>query len=85
MSYSNRRPIFEDKLLRCIECGKDFVFTSGEQNYFWDKGLKTEPKRCPACRERRKGRLPSYIDGAIRQKINHRDFTRLGDDSIRYK
>ena len=46
----------QDKLLRCLECGGDFVFTAGEQRYFLSKGLST-PKRCPECRKRRRETL----------------------------
>ena len=46
----------QDKLLRCVDCGRDFVFTDGEQRYFFSKGL-SQPKRCHACRERRKATL----------------------------
>jgi len=44
---------FQDKVLRCCECGESFVFTSGEQAYYHSKSL-SEPKRCKPCRELRK-------------------------------
>ena len=43
------KPDFEDRTLTCADCGEEFVFTEGEQRYFWSKGL-AEPKRCKPCR-----------------------------------
>ncbi len=40
---------FMDKTLTCADCGQDFIYTEGEQRYFWSKGL-AEPKRCKPCR-----------------------------------
>lgn len=45
---------FEDKQLRCSDCGADFTFSAEEQEFFQSKGYVNEPKRCPACRESRK-------------------------------
>jgi CxxC-x17-CxxC domain-containing protein len=44
---------FQDKMLKCIDCGDEFVFTAGEQLFFYDKQFKNEPKRCKACKSRR--------------------------------
>ena len=45
---------FEDKTLVCQDCGNEFVFTAGEQEFYKEKGLDNEPKRCKECRNRRK-------------------------------
>ncbi|HEV2583309.1 MAG TPA: zinc-ribbon domain containing protein [Ktedonobacteraceae bacterium] len=45
---------FDDKTLRCRECGSDFVFTAGEQEFYQQKGLMNQPSRCPACRTARR-------------------------------
>lgn len=42
-----------DKTLNCRDCGTDFMFTAGEQEFFSQKGF-SEPTRCPACRAARK-------------------------------
>lgn len=42
--------MFSEKILKCRECGEDFVFSAGEQEFYAEKGLKNEPARCPACR-----------------------------------
>ncbi|MGL5767145.1 MAG: zinc-ribbon domain-containing protein [Sarcina sp.] len=44
----------EDKKLTCVDCGEEFVFTVGEQEFYKEKGFNNEPKRCPSCRKARK-------------------------------
>ena len=39
-----------DKTLTCKDCGAEFVFTVGEQEFYKEKGFDNEPKRCLACR-----------------------------------
>jgi hypothetical protein len=48
-----RELAFIDKTIICIECEKPFVFTAGEQRFYYEKQL-TIPKRCPQCRMYRK-------------------------------
>lgn len=43
----------EDKTIICVDCGKEFVFDKGQQEFFNDKGLKT-PKRCKQCSKKRR-------------------------------
>ena len=43
-----------DKTLVCKDCGKEFVFTEGEQAFYAEKGFTNEPVRCPECRKVRK-------------------------------
>ena len=43
-----------DKSLTCVECGSEFIFTAGEQEFFASKGYTNEPKRCTQCRGARK-------------------------------
>ena len=44
----------EDKTLVCKDCGKEFVFTVGEQEFYKEKGFESDPIRCPECRRARK-------------------------------
>ncbi|MBI3474598.1 MAG: zinc-ribbon domain containing protein [Acidobacteria bacterium] len=44
---------FQDKMLKCVDCSADFVFTAGEQLFFYDKQFKNEPKRCKNCKGKR--------------------------------
>lgn len=46
--------MFEDKTLTCRECGKEFIFTASEQQFYADKGFQNEPGRCPDCRRARR-------------------------------
>jgi CxxC-x17-CxxC domain-containing protein len=50
---------FQDKVLICIDCGAEFVFTAGEQLFFHDKRFKNEPKRCKTCKSKRVAVLAS--------------------------
>ena len=47
---------YQDKTLKCKECGADFIFSAGEQAFYAEKGFENEPARCPACRSARKQR-----------------------------
>ena len=47
---------FQDKSLTCADCGQEFVFTAGEQEFYERKGFREIPKRCKPCREARKTR-----------------------------
>lgn len=46
--------MYEDKTLVCKECGEEFVFTAGEQEFYAEKGFVNEPQRCKSCRDARK-------------------------------
>lgn len=46
--------MYEDKTLICKECGAEFVFTAGEQEFYAEKGFTNEPQRCKSCRDARK-------------------------------
>ena len=37
--------MYEDKTLVCKECGNEFVFTAGEQEFYAEKGFVNEPQR----------------------------------------
>ncbi len=48
---------YQDKTLTCVDCGANFVFTAGEQEFHASKGFTNEPRRCQSCRlSRRAGR-----------------------------
>ena len=47
-------PMYEDKTLKCKDCGNEFVFTAGEQAFYAERGFQNEPQRCKACRDARK-------------------------------
>ena len=64
---------FQDKVLKCIDCGADFVFTAGEQLFFHDKQFKNEPKRCKTCKTKRASGLAGTPAGISNyQKVETR-------------
>ena len=38
----------------CKDCGKEFVFSAGEQAFYAEKGFENEPARCHECRDKRR-------------------------------
>lgn len=48
---------FVDRSLVCRDCGKSFIWTAGEQQFYQEKGLTNIPVRCAACRSARKAKL----------------------------
>ncbi len=45
---------FTDKVLTCRDCGEQFTWTAGEQEFYQSRGLLNPPTRCPSCRASRK-------------------------------
>jgi CxxC-x17-CxxC domain-containing protein len=45
---------YSDRILTCRDCGQDFTFTVGEQEFYASKGLTNDPSRCPSCRSARR-------------------------------
>ena len=60
-----------DKLLNCVDCGAEFLFTAGEQSFYHDKHFQNEPKRCRACKVRRVATL-SGNGGGLRERVETR-------------
>ena len=60
---------FQDKVLKCIDCGTDFIFTSGEQQFFYEKQFKNEPRRCKNCKSKRTPAFGSMISSSTQNNI----------------
>jgi len=45
---------YEDQVIVCEECGKEFVHSAEDQARYADRGFTNAPKRCRPCREERK-------------------------------
>lgn len=60
---------FADKHLKCRECGADFDFTAGEQEFYAMKGLLNEPQRCPSCRALKRQQRSSGAPREMHQVI----------------
>jgi len=66
---------FLDISIKCIDCSESFVFTSGEQAFFRDKGLLNPPKRCKECKKAKTKRIDAIETGRLlgkRQRIDVR-------------
>ena len=58
--------MYNDRSLACVDCGQEFSFTAGEQEFYAQRGFTESPKRCPSCRQIRKAqrsRSSSYDGG----------------------
>lgn len=42
--------VYADQTRACRECGREFTWTAGEQEFFAARGLQNPPNRCPECR-----------------------------------
>ncbi|MDO8463730.1 MAG: zinc-ribbon domain containing protein [Gallionella sp.] len=45
---------FQDKTLTCKDCGQEFIWTAGEQEFYASRGLQNPPGRCPTDRAARR-------------------------------
>jgi len=46
--------VYTDRTLTCADCGQEFSFTAGEQEFYAQRGFTESPKRCVSCRQIRK-------------------------------
>lgn len=56
---------FSDVSIVCIDCGSDFIWTSGEQAFFRDKNLQNPPKRCKDCKKAKNERIAALARAQI--------------------
>ena len=45
---SEGKTMYQDEKLICKDCGQEFIFTAGEQEFYAEKGFANEPQRCKA-------------------------------------
>ncbi|ODA40298.1 zinc-ribbon domain containing protein [Desulfosporosinus sp. BG] len=62
--------MFNDKILRCKDCGRDFEFTASEQEFNAQKGFTNEPGRCPECRATKKAQTTQIISDSILERFD---------------
>lgn len=55
----------EDRRLTCLDCGRNFVFSSSEQDFYAEKGFSHDPKRCADCRLAKRGNEAQQLFAAI--------------------
>lgn len=75
---------YNDRTMTCRDCGKQFTFTAGEQEFYATRGF-SEPTRCTDCRAARKASRDSgdfggssYGGGRGRSDYGSRDSYRGG-------
>lgn len=51
---------FSDRILKCTDCGAEFVFSAGEQAFFREKQFTNDPKRCRQCRVNHGAQRPRF-------------------------
>lgn len=62
----------KDKKIICKDCGQEFIFTVGEQEFFEEKGFTNEPVRCKECRDKKRNQN--------NRPRSNGDFRRFNDD-----
>jgi len=66
---------YEDQTLTCRDCGREFVFTAGEQEFYAQKGFVHDPLRCPDCRRARKQggnkQRSGKVQNSRRSRVQH--------------
>lgn len=62
-----------DRTLVCRDCGSDFIFSAGEQEFYAERGF-VQPSRCPTCRANRRGDRPGSGAGVSQQRSRESGF-----------
>ncbi len=57
--------MYQDEKLICEDCGAEFIFTQGEQEFYAEKGLVNKPKRCTECRKARRQKNKRKLYDAV--------------------
>ncbi len=76
---------FIDKILICIECKEEFVFTASAQEYFAGKGFMDDPRRCKSCylelkRSKRRTERELAGRGGFDTELPEEELSLTGDD-----
>jgi CxxC-x17-CxxC domain-containing protein len=56
--------VYTDRNITCQDCGNEFSFTAGEQEFYAQRGFTEPPKRCATCRTARKAARSQSGEGA---------------------
>jgi CxxC-x17-CxxC domain-containing protein len=73
---------YVDRILHCRECGAEFVFSAGEQEFYAAKGLLNEPARCPECRSARRARLNGSYEASPRREMHQAICAECGTETM---
>ncbi|MFQ6672937.1 MAG: zinc-ribbon domain containing protein, partial [Candidatus Tectimicrobiota bacterium] len=58
---------YQDQPIICSDCGQEFIFTAGEQQFYAERGFDHPPKRCKPCRTLRKQQQATQAPVAPRE------------------
>ncbi len=47
----------QDEKIICKDCGKEFLFTVRDQQFYAEQGFNNKPVRCKDCRQAKKDRI----------------------------
>ncbi len=64
---------YKDITLTCRDCGKEFVWTAGEQEFYAEKGFTNPPARCKEDRAKRKAERNSNFNNQNRYAYRTED------------
>jgi len=42
--------LYSDRAIKCTDCGAEFSFSAGEQQFYEERGFRFPPRRCKECR-----------------------------------
>lgn len=59
----------QDKAIICCNCGEEFIFSVGEQEFYQERNF-IPPRRCPFCR-REIRRKRKALEGEQVRKVSH--------------
>ncbi|MGI6103296.1 MAG: zinc-ribbon domain containing protein [Patescibacteria group bacterium] len=57
----------QDQTLTCRDCGQEFVWSSGEQEFYAQKGL-SQPTRCKDCRAKKRAERQQGGNGSMGER-----------------
>lgn len=63
---------YQDQTLTCRDCGKSFLFSARDQEFFAQKGFTNPPTRCKDCRNLRKKAVAEGGGSNSNNKVLHR-------------
>jgi hypothetical protein len=63
---------YQERPLKCCECGATFLFPVGKQQFYAVQGFTNEPERCPQCRAAGKARRNIEGDSTYRSPVLQR-------------
>lgn len=63
----------KDMTIECSKCGKEFVWTAGEQKWYAEKDM-TQPKKCKDCRAAAKLNAGKNSGNKFNKNSSNRDF-----------